>query len=134
MKIGRLVLFVALFVPLLSLAQNSKTVENKVEVFYFHNTVRCATCRAVEAAAKQDVETLYPGFVRTGEIKFESLNLEEEKGKAIAAKLGVSGQTLLLVKDDKKIDITNEGFLYAQTNPDKLKKIIKEKMDELLDL
>jgi len=39
-----------------------------------------------------------------------------------------------LVKGDQKINLTNEGFLYAVTNPTKLKSIIKEKVDGLLDL
>jgi hypothetical protein len=46
--------------------------------------------------------------------------------------LGVSGQTLLLVKGSKQVNLTNEAFLYAVTNPEKYKAIIKEKVDELL--
>ncbi len=131
MKKLRFFLVLVLFVPLVAFTQN---VSKKVEVYYFHNTSRCITCKTVEAEAKLDVETLYPDFVKTGDLSFTSLNLEEEKGKLIAGKLGVSGQTLLLVKGESKIDITNEGFLYARTNPVKFKKIIKEKMDQLLDL
>ena len=34
-------------------------------------------------------------------------------------KLGVNSQTLLIVKGDQKINITNEGFLYAVSQPQK---------------
>lgn len=106
---------------------------DKIEVFYFHNTSRCVTCKTVEAEARQDIETLYPDLIKQGKMSFTALNLEEEQGKMIAKKQGVSGQTLLLVRGTKKIDITNEGFLYARTNPKKLKSIIKQKVDGLLE-
>jgi hypothetical protein len=113
--------------------QEKTTTPEKIEVFYFHNTSRCVTCKTVEAEAKQDIETLYPDLIKQGKMSFIALNLEEEKGKLMAKKLGVSGQTLLLVRGTKKIDITNEGFLYARTNPKKLKSIIKQKVDGLLE-
>ena len=139
MKTFRLILLLALFIPIIGLSQTNKnksetTSTEKIEAYYFHNTSRCVTCKTVEAEAKQDIETLYPDLVKQGKMSFKALNLEEESGKIIANKLGVSGQTLLLVKGEQKIDITNEGFLYARTNPAKLKTIIKEKIDRLLVL
>lgn len=102
---------------------------NQVEVYYFHNTVRCTTCKTVEAEAKADLVSLYGD-----QVTFQALNLEDDATKPIAQKLKVSGQTLLIVKGDQKINLTNEGFLYAVTNPAKLKSIIKAKVDPLLDL
>lgn len=129
MKTIKFILSLALLLPMVAFSQGNA---KKVEVYYFHNTSRCVTCQTVEAEAKQNIETLYPDFVKKGDMSFASLNLEEENGKSLAKKLGVSGQTLLLVRGEKKVDITNEGFLYARTNPAKFKKIIKEKVDKLL--
>ncbi len=103
--------------------------KNQVQAYYFHNTVRCTTCKTVEAEAKSDLESLYGN-----QVTFKALNLEDDATKPIAEKLQVSGQTLLIVKGDQKINLTNEGFLYAVTNPTKLKSIIKAKVDPLLDL
>jgi hypothetical protein len=97
-----------------------------IEAYYFHNTTRCITCKTVEAEAKADLQSLYGSGVT-----FQSLNLEETSTKAIAQKLNVSGQTLLIIKGNKKVDLTNEGFLYARTNPKKFKALIKEKVDAL---
>jgi hypothetical protein len=105
---------------------------NDVEVYYFHRTARCVTCKTVEAEARKNIETLYPGEVKKGKISFTSLNLEEATGKTIGDRLGVNSQTLLIVKGDQKINITNEGFLYAVGKPDKFKEIIKEKVDPLM--
>jgi len=110
----------------------SATSGNDVEVYYFHMTTRCVTCKTVEAEARKNIEMLYADQVKTGKISFTALNLEEVTGKAVGDKLGVSGQTLLIVKGDQKINITNEGFLYAVSKPDKFKEIIKEKVDPLM--
>ena len=99
----------------------------KVEAYYFHLTTRCVTCKAVEAEAKKNLEALYGT-----KVSFQSINLEEDANKAIVAKLKIEGQTLLLVKGDTRINLTNEGFLYARNNPEKFKTIIKEKVDGLL--
>ena len=116
----------------MSTAQTSaKTTQTstsaKVEAYYFHLTTRCVTCKAVEAEAKKDLEALYGG-----KVTFQAINIEDDASKAIVAKLKIEGQTLLFVKGDKKINLTNEGFLYARTNPEKFKSIIKEKVDGLL--
>ena len=78
------------------------------------------------------METLYPNQVKQGLITFQSLNLDEATNKTLADKLGVSGQTLLLVKGDQKINLTTEGFMYAVAKPEKFKEIINEKVDGLL--
>ena len=99
----------------------------KVEVYYFHYTRRCITCQSVENVSREAVADLYGD-----KVVFSDFNLEEENGKQKGEQLGVSGQTLLIVSGDTKINITNEGFMNARRNPDKLKQIIKEKIDPLL--
>ena len=114
-------------------AQTNKKETNtndstKVEAYYFHFTARCVTCKTVEAEAKADIESLYGG-----KVTFQAVNLDDESSKAIAEKLQIGGQTLLIVKGDTKINITNEGFMYARNNPEKFKSIIKEKVDPLVN-
>jgi len=101
----------------------------KVEAFYFHMSTRCVTCKAVESEAKKNLETLYGG-----KVTFQAINIEDDANKAIVEKLKISGQTLLIVKGGTKINLTNEGFMYAVNNPGKFKSIIKEKVDGLLKL
>jgi thiol-disulfide isomerase/thioredoxin len=140
MKPFKLILAITLFIPFLSVNAQStkkevKTSENssdKIEAYYFHFTARCVTCRTIEAKAKENLEDLYPNQVKQGLITFQSINLEEASSKPLAEKFGVSGQTLLLVKGDQKINLTNEGFMYAVAKPEKFKEIINEKVDGLL--
>ncbi|HEX2919878.1 MAG TPA: nitrophenyl compound nitroreductase subunit ArsF family protein [Bacteroidales bacterium] len=105
---------------------------DKIEAYYFHFTARCVTCKTIEADTKKNLESLYPEQIRTGLIAFQSLNLDEEPSRVIAKQLGVSGQTLLLVKGNQKINLTNEGFMYAVPKPEKFKEIINEKVECLL--
>ena len=130
-------LFISLIVLSMNIscsAQTDKKNDNvrisntgRIEVYYFHYTRRCVTCQSVENVSRQAVVELYGD-----KVVFNDFNLEEEYGKQKGEQLGVSGQTLLIVSGDTKINITNEGFMNARSNPDKLKQIIKEKIDSLL--
>jgi hypothetical protein len=102
-----------------------------VKVYYFHFTRRCATCMAVEENARKAIEALYPNEVKTGEYMFISLNLDEAGAKGIADKLGVGGQSLLVVRGDKKIDITGAAWLAAH-DPDRMRAEIKSGINKIL--
>ncbi len=103
----------------------------KLTVYYFHFTRRCATCLAVEENARKSVETLFPNEIKTGDYSFTSLNLDEPDSKLIADKLGVGGQTLLVVRGKKKVDITSAAWMSAH-DPDKMKAEIKSATDKVL--
>jgi hypothetical protein len=105
---------------------------NDIEVYYFHMTTRCVTCKTIEAEARKNVEMLYPEQFKSGKISFTALNIEEPPGKATGERLGVNSQTLLIVKGEQKINITNEGFLYAVAKPDKFREVIKKNVDPLI--
>ena len=99
-----------------------------VQAYYFHTSRRCATCKAVEAESKKAIEELYGD-----KVPFAAYNLEEAEGEQKAEELNVSGQALLIVSGDTKINITREGFMNARSNPEKLKQIIKNKIDPLVN-
>jgi hypothetical protein len=106
---------------------NSEQLSNAVvNVYYFHNTRRCATCQTVESVTKETLEKTYPEELKKGLIIFKSLNIEDDENKALAKELDISGQALLLIKEDQRKDLTNEAFMYARSNPDKLKKEIQQ--------
>jgi hypothetical protein len=105
---------------------------DKIEAYYFHFTARCVTCNTIEAKTKEYLEALYPNQVKQGLITFQSINLDDASNKPLAKKLKVSGQALLIVKGNKRIDLTNDGFMYAVVKPEKFKEIINEKVDGLM--
>lgn len=103
----------------------------KVAVYYFHFTRRCVTCMAVEENARKAVEALYPNEVKAGEYAFTSLNLDEASTKGIADKLGVGGQTMMVVRGDKKLNITSAVWMAAH-DLDKMKVEIKSGIEKVL--
>lgn len=113
-------------------SEPSSLTAKKVEVYYFHFTRRCMTCNNVEKVSKEAVEQQYADKVKAGEITFKSVNLDEKDGEAIGNKLKVEGQTLLIVSGDKRTDLTDKGFMYANDSPDKLKAEIKKAIDNML--
>lgn len=111
----------------------AKTCSNKsqpacnVKAYYFHGTNRCATCQAVETVTQEALKEYY------GEkIAFLSLNIEEEKSNPMIEKYKIAGQTLLIINGDQMVNLTNDAFLNARTNPDKLKTKLKSTIDSML--
>ena len=108
------------------------TVSNKIEVYYFHYTRRCITCNAVESVTKQTIADLYPTQFKKGQITFTSVNLDEKGSEVIAKKCKAEGQSLLFMGKNKRIDLTDKGFMYAKNTPEKLKSEVKNTIDALL--
>ena len=137
LKSSLLIMFVAmsLFSCNAQTSENQKTknaISEDVQVYYFHNTKRCATCNAVENETKVALEMFYEDKMKAGTMDFNSLNLEEDEGKEMAQSLHVSGQTLLIVNGETQVNLTNEGFMNARTNPTKFHEIIKTHIEKLL--
>jgi hypothetical protein len=107
--------------------KSAKTeVNQKVEVYYFHYSRRCATCIAVEEETEKALKSLYPKAVDQGMVSFISVDIEEKSNEGLMKELDVQGQTLLVVKGKGKENLTNTAFMHARTNPDKLKQALRE--------
>ncbi|MEI6683491.1 MAG: nitrophenyl compound nitroreductase subunit ArsF family protein [Bacteroidota bacterium] len=126
------ILFLLAMVMTSAMFAGTPVSATKIEVYYFHFTRRCMTCQNVEKVSKNAVETLYPEKVRGGQVSFQSINLDEKTGEAIGAKYKIEGQTLIVIAGDKRVDLTDKGFLYANDSPDKLKAEIKKAVDGFL--
>lgn len=106
----------------------SQTTEEVVATaYYFHATRRCATCQAVENVSKEYIEENY-----AGKVNFISINREEEQNSDLVNKYEIAGQTLIIVFGEEVVNLTNEAFLNARTNPEKLQELIKTTIDSHL--
>jgi len=113
-------------------AQTKALKQAKVEVYYFHFTRRCATCKAVEAETQKAIAALYPVQSKNGLITFKSINLDENSSAALAKKCNASGQALLVLSGGKRFDLTEQGFMYALNKPEKLKEELKKGIDPFI--
>ena len=50
----------------------------------------------------------------------------------MAEKCKAEGQSLLIISGNKRLDLTDTGFMYAKSNPEKLKTELKKAIDPLL--
>jgi len=121
-----LLLLACSFIALSAVGNEKNDVVSEVKAYYFHNTRRCVTCKAVEDVAYNAFKELSEGT-----IILKSVNLDDKANEDLINKIGAKGQALLIVKGEKKIDLTVDGFLYARTDPDKLVQKIREALDSL---
>jgi hypothetical protein len=122
----KIIVFVLLFTSMLTYAAT------KVEVYYFHYSRRCATCNAVEEVSKKTISESFASQFKKREITFKSVNLDEKSSVAIAKKCKAEGQALLIVSNGKRVDLTDKAFMYAKSNPEKLKAELKKAIGSLL--
>ena len=100
--------------------------EGTVKVLYFHNERRCATCMAVEEGAVDVVKQLADST-----ITFKSCLVGDPQTAGLEKKYQVEGQTLLVIGNDKVLDLTNMAFLNALANPDTYKEELKKQIEGL---
>ncbi len=118
------------FVALTTIAQTKPPA--KVEIGYFHAERRCMTCNNVEKVSKQAVEKLYPEQHKNGLITYVSVNLDKQESKALMEKFNATGQALIIISGNQRMDLTSQGFMYANTQPRRLEDAMKKVIDPML--
>ena len=122
--------FVLLFLVIFPTAIFSQEI-NKVQVYYFHNTRRCETCMAIEEETKNALQEGFQDQMAEGTVIYSVYNFDDEANKKLIKDLKIEGQSLLVFKEGKRFDITDKGFLYARTDPEKFKQIVIETVGEM---
>jgi hypothetical protein len=76
-------------------AQTSAKAEvQKVEIYHFHGTIQCYSCKTVGAYAEETIISNYLGEIQSGRIVFASINYDLPENKELAVKYGASGSSL----------------------------------------
>ena len=92
----------------------------KTEIYLIHHTKRCKACYVVEEVTNRMLKETYPVSAARKELVFKSVDIETKAGLKTAKALGVKDKALLVIHGDERFDITEKGYLYAETNPDLL--------------
>ena len=110
--------------------------KNTIEVFDFHTTNRCVTCKSIESNTKYTLDTYFSDEVKSGKIAFQVVNIDEDDNYELAKKFKASGTSLFLniISDEKekKIDLTSFAFTYGK-NKDVFSKKLKSKLEKQLE-
>jgi hypothetical protein len=74
---------------------------DKLEVYHFHGTNQCYSCKTVGAYAEETVNTYFADELKTGKIVFGHINAELPENKDLAIKYGATSASLWLGSYDK---------------------------------
>jgi hypothetical protein len=80
------------------LTQASPTAgKHIVIVYYFHGTVRCATCEKFEKYTKEALETGFPAELKNGSLEWRVLNVEEPQNEHFVRDYQLTTRSVILV-------------------------------------
>ncbi len=89
--------------------KDSAAATPKVIAYYFHTTYRCASCKKIEAYSREAIETGFVEELKTGILKFESINVDESKYKHYIDDYRLYAKSLIIsrLEDGKQIEWKN---------------------------
>lgn len=101
-----------------------------VNVYYFHGKQRCKTCIAVGNIAKETIEKAYAGNEK---VVFTEINTSEKANEVLCEKYEISWNALIIAKGEDFIEITDQAFATALSNPNALTDLIKEEVNKRIN-
>ena len=112
-----------------------KADQPRVEVYYFHATMRCPTCLAVEEQTRKTLDENFAEEMKAGSVKLIVLNLEEKENKALSEKFEIGWSSLILYVpgSNKSVNLTEDAFANARAHPDDFRAELEKKIKELMD-
>lgn len=117
--------------------KNSMTITDgsgsQVTVYYFHGEHRCPTCIAIENETKATFEINLKKESEEGKVELQVINADEGRNKQICEKYEVYGSTLLLVKNNKVVNLTIMAFGTVHRNPDKFREELTKEVKKLIN-
>ncbi len=124
-------LFMSIVLSACAQTDSTKTVSTAesdgIEVLYFHGKQRCATCIAIERQTKQAVEEL-----SDNRLTMRTIDISKKENESIVEKYEVAWSSLIVVKGDNVLNLTELGFSLARNNPDGFRERLKSEIKQLL--
>ena len=105
--------------------------EGKLHVYYFHTAKRCSTCLAIEQATEQVLQANYAQHLGD-KIIYQAVDLSDPQNTSLANYYQVAWSSLILHRDTLRIDLTQEAFAYARTEPERFQQLLNEHIQQVL--
>ena len=67
---------------------------DKIEVYHFHATQQCYSCKTVGAYAEETVNLFFSEQIKSGKIVFDHINIDLPENAELVKKYGVTGSSL----------------------------------------
>ncbi len=78
-----------------------RTMDTKVVAYYFHDTVRCVTCRKIEGYSREVVDQKFAADVAQGRLQFTLANIQLPENRHFVKDYQIFTKSLVLVRFDK---------------------------------
>ena len=114
--------------PAFEASKPSMPDKGQTAVYYFRTSFVCETCEAIEDIVAGELNTRYADELKDGKIIFRQFNLDDPETADFALRFDVVFKSLLVLKNDTFVNLTNEAFLYALPKPEKLRLLIDEQL------
>lgn len=115
--------------------QGESTTE-KLHIYYFYGSHRCATCSAVETNLKQLITDHFTEKVDEGTLLVSYINWEDQTNKKLIEKYQIYSSALLFIKktDGKEevIDLTEYAFANARKQPELYRKTLQDSIQNII--
>lgn len=96
------------------------TQQNRLEVFCFHGTRQCETCKNMKANTKTNLDKYFATQLKDSTIIFSIVDVDDEKNEKLAEKFQATGTALMVNKvvngKDSIIDWSDFAFEKANDN------------------
>jgi hypothetical protein len=112
------------------------TVEKRVDLYAFHGTRQCTTCKNMKAFTKATLDKYFAKEIKAGLLTYQIIDVDEETNFELAEKFEATGTALMVNNIQKgKEDIEDwSDFAFEFANGDqavfesKLKQMLSEKL------
>lgn len=116
--------------------QAETTINDHVEVLYFHGKQRCATCIAIETNTKAAIGEKFAEQIKKGELVFKIIDISKEENEKIAEKYEVTWSSLFIVKykngQEESKNMTDFAFANARKSPEVFKSEVIKTVNQML--
>ncbi len=94
--------------------------QNRLEVYCFHGTRQCETCKNMKANTKTTLDNYFSAQLKDSSIVFSIIDVDDEKNGKLAEKFQATGTALMINKvvngKDSIIDLSDFAFEKANDN------------------
>ena len=79
-------------------SQPSISIKNYVEIYCFHGTRQCETCKNMKANTKTTLDTYFASQLKDSSVIFKIIDVDDIKNEKIAEKYQATGTALMINK------------------------------------
>jgi hypothetical protein len=115
---------------------SASNVADKLEVYYFHATARCYSCKTIGQYVRETMEQKYAEQIKNGKIDYREINVDLPENKEVARKYQASGSSLFINRikngeDNIESDMNVWKLLGDET---KFKSYLEDKINSYLNI